>query len=276
MRVLSLFDGISCGRVAFDRAGLDVSEYHACEINKYAIKISERNYPDIIRHGSVVDYHPTGHFDYIIGGSPCQGFSFNGKQLALNDPRSALFFEYVRILKECQRVNPNIKFLLENVQMKEEHFNVISDYLGVPPLFVNSSLVSAQNRPRYYWANWRLTHPDDKGIKLKDILNDDVHPKDVRNPISSDKLRKKIEGSIRSLDDKAKCLSSQSCRTLGGCGATTIRHGNGYRRLSVLECERLQTLPDGYTEGVSDTQRYQALGNGWTVDVIAHFLKESV
>jgi len=276
MRVLSLFDGISCGRVAFDRAGIPVSEYHACEINPYATKISEKNYPDIIRHGSVVDFHPAGHFDYLIGGSPCQGFSFNGKQLALNDPRSALFFEFVRILGECRLVNPNIKFLLENVKMKEEHLSAISDYLGVDPLFANSLLVSAQNRPRYYWANWKITNPDDKGILLRDILSAEVHPKDIRNTISSEKLRKKIEGSVRRPDEKAKCLSSQSCKTLGGCGATTIRHGEGYRRLSVVECERLQTLPDNYTAGVSDTQRYQALGNGWTVDIIAHFLKESV
>ena len=185
VKVLSLFDGISCGRVAFERAGIAVSEYHACEIDKYAITISERNYSDIVRHGSVVGYHPDRSFDYIIGGSPCQGFSFAGKGLAFDDPRSALFFEFVRILDECRKFNPDIKFLLENVKMKKEHLDVISQYMGVEPVCINSALVSAQSRVRYYWTNIggttpdltgrtvsNITQPADKGILLKDIIED--------------------------------------------------------------------------------------------------------
>jgi DNA-cytosine methyltransferase len=353
MKILSLFDGISCGRVAFERAGIAVSEYHACEIDKYATQISQRNYPDIVRHGSVVDYHPDKHFDYLIGGSSCQGFSFAGKGLAFDDPRSKLFFEYVRILEECRKYNPNIKFMLENVKMKKEHMDVITQYMGVEPVCINSSLLSAQNRVRYYWANWNISQPEDKGIFLKDIIEDGAVDREKSycidanyykggNPKSYfEKNRRQLVGvsqtanglrpyknderkglfseigTINLEDGKSSCLSTSHAPKLlvtdmaddkfghdiqrriysvegkspallsietGGALPPKIQiaigdkfiEGITYRKLTVTECERLQTLPDGYTRHVSNTQAYKGLGNGWTVDVIAHNLKESI
>lgn len=331
--VLSLFDGISCGMVAFERAGISVSEYHACEIDKYATTISQKNYPQIVRHGSVVDYHPDRHFDYLIGGSPCQGFSFAGKQLALDDPRSRLFLEYVRILGECRKINPKIKFLLENVNMKKQHLDVITSMLGVQPVKINSALVSAQNRVRWYWANFAITQPDDKGLVLRDIIESgavdreksyciDANYHKGGNPKSYfEKGRRQLVGiaetdtglrpykndgrkgsfseigtiseehtkvavvtvahvpkarvlkNLCALNDKAFSMTATQHKGMQANGCTVITDGVTYRKLTVTECERLQTLPDGYTNGVSNTQRYKALGNGWTVDVIAHILE---
>ena len=353
MKVLSLFDGISCGRVALERAGIVVSEYHACEIDKYATQISLGNYPDIVRHGSVVDYHPDRHFDYLIGGSPCQGFSFAGKGLAFDDPRSKLFFEFVRILQECRKYNPDIKFMLENVKMKKEHMAVITQYLDVEPVCINSALLSAQNRVRYYWANWNISQPKDKGIYLKDIIEDGAvdreksycidanyykggNPKSYftksrRQLVSISKTANGIRpykndgrkgsfseiGTINLESGKASCLSTAHAPKLLVTGMADDKFGHDiqrrihsvegkspallsietggalppkiqiavgdkfiegitYRKLTVVECERLQTLPDGYTRHVSNTQAYKGLGNGWTVDVIAHNLKESI
>lgn len=178
MNVLSLFDGISCGRIALERAGIPVDKYYASEVDKHAITVSQKNYPDIVRLGDVTGWRNWGidwsNIDLLIGGSPCQGFSFAGKQLAFNDPRSALFFTYVDILNHVRKHNPNIKFLLENVKMKKQHLDVITEQLGVAPKPINSSLVSAQMRQRYYWANWSFTEPVDRGVKLSDILESGV------------------------------------------------------------------------------------------------------
>lgn len=185
MNVLSLFDGISCGRVALERAGIKVNKYYASEIDKYAIQIAQKNYPDTIQLGDVCDINNNGFIyskngnkkicyddiDLLIGGSPCQGFSFAGKQLNFSDPRSALFFEFVRLLKELK---PKY-FLLENVRMKQEFQDIISEHLGVKPIAINSNLVSAQNRYRLYWTNIpNVTQPEDKGIMLKDIVHENV------------------------------------------------------------------------------------------------------
>lgn len=175
LNVLSLFDGISTGYLALQRAGIPIKNYYASEIDKYAIKISQKNFTDIHRLGSVVDYEnwniDWASIDLLIGGSPCQGFSFAGKQLNFNDNRSKLFFEYVDILNKIKSVNPNIKFLLENVKMKKEFQKVITGYLGVEPIEINSSLVSAQRRKRLYWTNIEgVEQPKDKGILLKDIV----------------------------------------------------------------------------------------------------------
>lgn len=170
---LSLFDGISCGRVALDKLGVKVDNYFASEVDKYAIKVSKLNYPDIVHIGDVtgvkinnLPFVP----DALIGGSPCQGFSFAGKQLNFEDPRSKLFFEYVRILKELKEINPECLFLLENVRMSKKSEAVITNYLGVEPVMIDSSLVSAQIRKRLYWANFPISQPNDKGINLSDIL----------------------------------------------------------------------------------------------------------
>ena len=176
MNVLSLFDGISCGQIALERAGIKVDNYFASEIDKYAIKVTQKNYPNTIQLGDVcnIKCNELPKIDLLIGGSPCQGFSFAGKQLNFNDPRSKLFFEFVRILKE---VKPKY-FLLENVKMKKEYQNVISEHLGVEPIEINSALVSAQDRKRLYWTNIpNINKPDDKGILLSDILETEVDDK---------------------------------------------------------------------------------------------------
>lgn len=293
-RVLSLFDGISCAQVAINRLGVKDYEYYAAEVDKYAIQVTQKNYPNTIQLGDVtkVKGEDLPKIDLLVGGSPCQGFSYAGKQLNFEDERSKLFFEFVRILKE---VKPKY-FLLENVRMKKEYQKVISDYLGVEPVEINSSLLSAQNRQRLYWSNLEIKQPKDKGIILKDIIEEGIvdrtksycldasyfkggNPKQyftksrrqlVFNYSSSGRGNGIIEGRFN-YSDKALTLtaSGYSNRAITG----VIIEGMKWRKLTPIECERLQTLPDNYTEGVSNTQRYKALGNGFTVDVIAHILK---
>jgi DNA-cytosine methyltransferase len=185
MNVLSLFDGISCGQIALNRAGIQYKNYYASEINKYAISVTQKNYPNTIQLGDIknIKVGCLPKIDLLIGGSPCQGFSFAGKRLNFQDSRSALFFEYIRILNEFKEINPDIKFLLENVKMKKEYQDVITKYLGVEPIEINSSLVSAQNRKRLYWTNIQeIEQPENKNINLIDILeiNDLINPSAIR------------------------------------------------------------------------------------------------
>lgn len=282
MNVLSCFDGMSCGRIALERAGVEVDNYFASEIDKYAIQISTKNYPDTKHIGSVVDVKASDlpKIDLLIGGSPCQGFSFAGKQLNFEDERSRLFFEFVRLLKECK---PKY-FLLENVKMKKEYQEVITRYLSVEPIKINSALVSAQNRQRLYWTNIpNVEQPQDKGLILRDILED----------ISSDKR----PCEVKEFNENSTCHHAANATDIkgnecikrvyadSGKAPTLTTMGGGhrepkvlienhlYRKLTPVECERLQTVPDNYTDGVSNSQRYKMLGNGWTVDVIAHIFK---
>jgi len=301
MNVLSLFDGMSCGQIALEKSGFQVGKYFASEIDKYAIKVAKTNYPDMIHLGDVRDVKADDlpQIDLLIGGSPCQGFSFAGKQLNFDDPRSKLFWEFVRLLKELR---PKY-FLLENVKMKQQSMDVITEALGVEPIFINSRLVSAQNRQRYYWTNIPMDKlPDDKGIMLKDVLEDGHVDRDKAHCIDAnyfkggnlksyfEKHRRQLvfskdglchvgDADIRGNDNvrrvyhpdgKAPCLT-----TMGGGHREpkTLTSDTTWRKLTPLECERLQTVPEGYTAHVSNTQRYKMLGNGWTVDVIAHILK---
>ena len=262
--VLSLFDGMSCGRIALDRAGIKAKKYYASEIDKYAQIVSAANYPDIIRLGDVTKWREWNieKPDIIIGGSPCQGFSFAGKQLNFNDERSKLFFTFADILKHYK---PEY-FLLENVRMKKEHQKVISDCLGVEPVEINSALVSAQNRKRLYWTNISgITQPDDKGILLKDIID--------YSDISSEPQTGRSAASQRLGTDKSKALLASMYKGRGNNGQTCVTTGDSWRKLTPLECERLQTVPDNFTAHVSNSQRYKMLGNGWTVDVIAHIFR---
>lgn len=319
MNVLSLFDGISCGQIALERAGIKVNNYYASEVDKYAIKITQANYPETKQLGDVTRWREWdidwSSVDLLIGGSPCQGFSYAGKQLAFNDPRSALFFEYLNILNHIKTFNPNVNFMLENVKMKKEYLDVISNLLGVEPVFINSSLVSAQNRQRYYWANWKFEQPEDRGVVLSDILEPHLESCGLGGRIvgrrlnelgKRDDYNKEIPISqyleIRH-DGKANCITTvykdsvvpyfktdkrlkikfnqekASCLT-GGANSggnhsdmdILVIDPNVVRRYSITECERLQTLTDGYTQNkeVSNSLCYKALGNGWTVDVIAH------
>ena len=300
MNVLSLFDGMSCGQIALEKSGFQVDNYFASEIDEYAIKVAKANYPDTVHLGDVRDVRADDlpHIDLLIGGSPCQGFSFAGKQLNFDDPRSKLFWEYVRLLRELQ---PKY-FLLENVKMKQESMDVITKALGVEPIFINSNLVSAQNRQRYYWTNIPMDKlPDDKGIMLKDILEDGYVDRDKAHCIDAnyfkggnlksyfEKHRRQLvfsddglchvgdadlkgHGYVRRVyhpDGKAPSLCAASG---GNLEPKTFISPDSWRKLTPLECERLQTVPEGYTAHVSNTQRYRMLGNGWTVDIISHIL----
>lgn len=382
--VLSLFDGMSCGQLALQKLGIKVKKYYACEIDKHAIAVTQHNFPTTIQLGDVTKVFAKDlpKIDLLIGGSPCQGFSFAGKQLAFDDSRSKLFFEFVRLKNEC---NPTY-FMLENVKMKREFELVISQYLGVAPIEINSALLSAQNRVRLYWTNianepyglfgdmqCTIPQPKDKGILLKDILEQDVPAKYYLSDKALDYLQRDTLGNYSDrlafmnysnkpkstcltqnhskgipynmvtcvasrgrnpenpksreaglnteqmleprFDGKTNCLTSVQKDNLvmhiaeatkkgfievkpGECfdfenPNSETRRGRKMedksnclmaketdfmqftkdgkiRRLTPVECERLQTVPDGYTSAVSDTQRYRMLGNGWTVDVIAY------
>jgi len=300
INVLSVFDGMSCGRIALERQNIPITSYYASEIDKYAITIAKKNYPDTQHIGDVtqVSADDLPQIDLLIGGSPCQGFSFAGKQLNFDDSRSKLFFEFVRLLKELK---PKY-FLLENVRMKKEYQDVISDLLGVEPIKINSSLVSAQNRVRLYWTNIpNVTVPEDKGIVLADIIDDGFVDRDKSHCIDAnyfkggnlksyfEKHRRQLVFSNDVLCREPKILQIPHGYNNGGLKenkspsmtTSSWQHNNHltyddgltYRKLTPIECERLQTVPDNYTEGVSNTQRYRMLGNGWTVDVISHILK---
>lgn len=363
INVLSLFDGISCGRIALERAGIEVDKYYASEIDKYAIRVSENNYPDIIRLGSVVDVKASDleEIDLIIAGPPCQDLSIAGKRKGLSGERSGLFWEVVRLIEEC---NPKY-FLIENVaSMPKDAKEVITDALGVEPILINSALVSAQNRKRLYWTNIpNVSNPEDKCILLKDIIEEKVDAKYFLSEKSKLHMQRNFgsKGKTMSLSDaksstltaamgtgggnipivkgcamrgrynkdkiisqnvearqdsKANCLTSVQKDSMvivkeatkkgfveipKECGvdltqpnsktrrgrkmefksncltASPINYcwndGVVLRKLTPVECERLQTLPDNYTDCVSNTQRYKSIGNGWTVDVIAHIFR---
>ena len=280
MKVLSLFDGISCGMVALERAGIPVDTYYASEIDKNAIAISQKNYPNIIRLGDVTKWRewdiPWAEIDLLIGGSPCQGFSFAGKQLNFNDPRSKLFFEFVDILNHIRKHNPNVKFLLENVKMKAEWRDVISGYLGVKPIRINSALVSAAKRDRLYWANFDVEMPDDKGITFDDI---NQHSTDWLSDTYIDKVSKWkaqqdpiANTTFIGTNSKLPCLTARGYNQ-SHSGMILISDGNKYRYLTNNEGELAMTLPVDYTAGITDRERARCIGNGWTVDVIAHIFK---
>jgi len=215
----------------------------------------------------------------LIGGSPCQGFSSSGKGLNFKDPRSALFFEYVRVLKEIKLVNPNVKFLLENVGMKKEHEDIITQYLEVKPIMINSSLVSAQNRKRLYWTNIKgVKQPIDKGIKLEEIVIDHyIHSAAKRTrPIVSENHRKSLCLEVNGIG-KSMCLVTVNLNNLlsplpKGRYKDVRLNDYPYRVMYVNEMERLQNLPDGYVGDISQNKAARMIGNCWTVDVISHIL----
>jgi DNA (cytosine-5)-methyltransferase 3A len=298
INVLSLFDGISCGQVALERAGMDVNKYFASEIDKHAIKVTQSNYPNTIQIGDVTKVKGTDlpNIDLLMGGSPCQGFSFSGKQLNFDDPRSKLFFEFVRLIEE---VKPKY-WLLENVVMKQEYQDVISQHLGVEPVKYNSSLTSAQNRVRLYWANFDITDPTDQGIKLEDVLEhtEMIGPSAIRgrrlNKASILGRRLDKRGKRQDYDktvpitqclevratnrDKSNCLTTVAKDTV----LTTMeigRHPDAfnrklpYRNYTKIERCRLMNLPDNYCDEISLNQTIKSTGNGWEVGMITHIFK---
>jgi DNA-cytosine methyltransferase len=272
MNVLSLFDGMSCGQIALSRTSIPVDEYFASEIDKHAIAVTKHNFPNTKHIGSVVDIKSENlpKIDLLIGGSPCQGFSFAGKRLNFEDPRSALFFEYVRLLRELKPTY----FLLENVRMKKEHQDVISQYLGVEPIAINSDLVSAQNRRRLYWTNIPVVGmPMDLRITFGDVKEHNAPAKYYYSPaalnwIHNHEVRKNKKLRVWNDAEKMQMLEASMHKKYSAQRFFGISDVNGLRYVTPLECERAQTVPDGYTSCVSDTQRYRMLGNGWTVDVI--------
>lgn len=281
MNVLSLFDGISCGQVALKRAGVAVHNYYASEIDKHAIAVAQNNYPSTVHLGDIVNWKEWDlpQIDLIIGGSPCQGFSFAGKQLAFDDHRSRLFFTFVDVLKHYK---PKY-FLLENVRMKKQYLDVISNCLNVEPICINSSLVSAQNRVRYYWTNIpNISQPKDKQIYLKDIIVDGVVDQNKSYCIDANYYK---GGNLKSYFEKHRRQLVFAGLANEGKSPTLLAASGGhsdpkiaidllnYRKLTPIECERLQTIPDNYTSCISNTQRYKCLGNAWTVDVITHIFK---
>ena len=288
MNVLSLFDGISCGHVALERAGIKVDNYFASEIDKYAIKVAMKNYPNTIQLGNVitVDGFSLPKIDLLIGGSPCQDLSSykydRNDVKGLEGSKSSLFYHYVRLLKE---VKPTY-FLLENVaSMQDKWKDIISEELGVQPIMINSSLVCAAERRRYYWSNIpNITQPIDLKIFLKDIV---VDATEVPKKYWYDK-----EFVYNGDDKKVQCTLDikghrqvREVYNLNGKCNTLLCDGNGgnlqkkvyqngkCRKLMPIEYERLQTLPDNYTDCISDSRRYTAIGNGWTIDVITHIFK---
>lgn len=292
MNILSLFDGISCGMVALERAGIKVDNYYASEIDDYAMKISNKNYPNIIQLGDITkitedDLDKLGEIDMIIGGSPCQDLSNykydRGEVSGLDGAKSGLFYDYIRILKY---IKPKY-FLLENVASMEDKWkNLMSEIIGVEPIMINSSLLCAAERKRYYWTNIpNVTQPNDKGIMLKDIVLDSQEVPDKywyknKYPITVHDGDVKVKATIHlngHRQSKEVYNLNHKCNTLlcdgnGGNLVKKIYQNNEVRKLTPLEYERLQTLPDNYTDCVSDSRRYTAIGNGWTVDVIAHIL----
>ena len=360
MNVLSLFDGMSCGMIALERIGATVNKYYASEIDKYATKVSEANYPDIIRLGDVTKWREWdidwGSIDLVIGGFPCQAWSMAGKQLGDKDERGMLFWTMLDIMKHVRKHNPKAEFLIENVKMKKEFEEYITHHtteaLGtVHKILINSALVSAQNRNRYYWTSFEATQPEDRGIVLADIIEDGFVDRDSSHCLDAnyykggnlksyfEKNRRQLVfkcGAIRGRyivdgkradhivdsmagkteqrlelrkDEKTNTLTTvqkdnqvvfteklqtllatlykENAKSMVKRSKTGLLVGSEsqdfkqykdgelyYRKLTPqTECERLQTVPDNYTNHVSNTQRYKMLGNGWTVDVIAHLLK---
>lgn len=263
MNVLSLFDGMSCGQIALERAGIKVENYFASEIDKYAIQVTKHNYPNTKHIGDVTQVKGAElpRIDLLIGGSPCQGFSFAGKQLNFDDPRSKLFFEFVRVLEETK---PKY-FLLENVVMKQEYQDVISQYLGVEPVLINSKHFTAQNRPRLYWTNIPFKVPTGGGEKLVDVLeNMDFEQEPYVEKYVSNRPVVYTKEKFSTL----RANAGSKTRGIGVCN-----EDGWWRKLLPTECERLQGVPRNYTNSVSNSQRYKMLGNGWTVDVVAHIFK---
>lgn len=336
MNVLSLFDGMSCGQQALERAGIKVNKYYASEIDKHAIKVTQRNYPNTIQLGSVtdVDMADLERIDLLIGGSPCQSFSFAGKRNGMTttsneeiytlerylelkadgfqfEGESYLFWEYMRILTDIRKYNQNVLFLLENVEMGAKWERVLSEAIGIYGVHINSALVSAHNRKRIYWTNIRvreeglfgelhsdIPQPEDRGILLKDILEDEVDEKyyitggsmmdfvtdewrlnKQYTQINGDKSLPQIARQYSNWGGDYVCVAMPALSAqLGGRNNILIPEAIAnisprIRRLTPVECERLQTVEDNYSACVSDTQRYKMLGNGWTVDVIAHIFK---
>ena len=279
INVLSLFDGISCGHIALDKAEIPINKYYASEIDKYAIKVTNKNYPDTINLGDVTTVNGelfNEKIDLLIGGSPCQGFSQAGKMKNFDDPRSKLFWEYVRILQE---VKPKY-FLLENVVMKQEWQDIISEALGIKPIMIDSSLTSAATRKRLYWTNIPgVGQPEDLGITFGDIRERNVPEGSIYYTDKGlDWIRRHEKRTGKTLriisdSDKMQMLEASMYKKYSSQRFFGIEDTHGLRYITVTECERCMNVPDGYTDCCSNTQRYKQLGNGWELNTITHIFR---
>jgi len=298
MNVLSLFDGMSCGRIALDRAGCEVTNYFASEIDKNAIKVSKDNWADIIHIGNVEDVsyvggvlttengtYNVGTIDLVIGGSPCQDFSSarafgtSGRiPEGLEGKKSGLFYHYLRILNEIKVTNPGVKFLLENVRMKLESKRELDEHLGVNGVYINPELVSFQKRARYYWTNILFDTPIDKNVSFQNHkCSGDLSKYKLNKTPSRDRMWSGGMGGGDSKScanvthsDKVYCITTKQDRCPN---SGLVEYGDFCRYLTQTELEKAQTLPVGYTKALSYGQACAVIGNGWTVDVIAHILK---
>lgn len=275
MNVLSIFDGMSCGQIALNKAGVKYENYFASEIDFSAIKVTKNNFPNTIHLGDVtkINANELPKIDLLIGGSPCQGFSFAGKQLNFEDSRSKLFFEFVRLLEQT---NPKY-FLLENVKMKKEYQDIISEHLGVQPVRINSKSFSAAKRDRLYWTNIKINTYQDNEISFDDINSHSQEwiSQERINSISNWKAQQKPLQSAIKIGNKQKlpCLTARGYNQYHS-GMVLITNGEKYRYLTNGEAEKAHNIPSGYTNGFTDREISHMIGNGWTVDVIAHIFKE--
>ena len=275
--VLSLFDGMSCGQIALKKIGVKVAKYYASELDVHAIKESNANWPNMIHLGDVTKWKEWdvdwASIDLIMGCSPCQGFSMAGKQLAFDDPRSALFFTYMDIVNHCLDFNGNAHFFLENVVMKQEFLDVINECMGISPVNINASLIAPISRNRNYWATWDFKAPKKINSCIGDIWSGGVNV--------TERFNKKVKGTlaytksrsaIRTLEQKAKCLTTHG-QGISNSGATNIAIGDEVFIPSLIDSCRLHGVPDDYFKVSSKTQSMRMLGNGWHVDVIVHIFK---
>jgi len=272
INVLSLFDGISCGQIALERAGLEVDNYFASEIDKFALQVAKHNYPNTKHLGDVMQVKGSElpKIDLLIGGSPCQVFSFAGKQLNFKDPRSKLFFEFVRLLKETK---PKY-FLLENVKMKKEYQDVISQHLGITPVEINSSSFSMQNRRRLYWTNIPILQFDNVSKDCFDGYLYRLGHGYIKDEIKFFKKYPALAAQSPATKYRIVLDLQKANDALKSNSLNLLRRGSILTRSATPEeCEKFQTLPDGYTATLKKGQRYKCIGNGWTVDVIAHIFK---
>lgn len=300
MNVLSLFDGMSCGRIALDRLGIKVNKYFASEIDKHAIKVSKDNWSDVIHIGDVTKvFYKNGilhtemgeykiKIDLLIGGSPCQDFSiantmninYEDETVGLAGSKSSLFYEYLRIKGEIEKDNPSLKYLLENVKMRKGCKQQLDQYLSTEGVEINSSLVSFQSRPRVYWSNLPFTIPDDLGISFQEFKEtDDLASYKLKKTPSREKMWANGEGRNAATTgcknvthaDKIACLTTKQDRCPN---SGLVEYEDFCRYLTRTELELAQTVDIGYTDCLSYNQACAVLGNGWTVDVICHILKK--
>lgn len=280
MNVLSLFDGISCGRVALDRGGIPVTNYYASEIDKHAVTVSKDNWSDVQHLGDVTKWQEWdidfSSIDLLLAGSPCQSISNLGDGSGL-EGKSGLFHVFFEILEHMRSLNPSVRFILENVQGNKKALSVITEKMGVEPKLINSNLFSAQNRKRLYWTNIEIPPlPENNDLKLADVLETGIPEKSILSAgrerwLLSEKGQETVRKRYAQIDpERAGCLTARSDASWN---SNYVTRGGVVTKLTPVEYERLQTLPDNYTAGVSNSQRYKAIGNGWTVDVIAHILK---